>query len=226
MTGRTFFTIAMTLAAASAAPAAASAQESADRVLERAVATYAGMRTVRASFEQTIANPLTGSDMVAHGEFQRQAPNLVSIRFSDPAGDRIVSDGRVLWLFLPSTNPGQAFKMPLSADGIGVLDPTALMREPKSRFDIEDGGSARIGEFATRVLTLTPKTTTEPVSRATLWIDGQGFVRQFEVVETSGITRRIRMLSIRPNAAVDRSLFSFTPPAGVRVVDQTRGGVL
>ena len=43
---------------------------------------------------------------------------------------------------------------------------------------------------------------------------------QFEVVEPSGITRRIRITSLDINVPVDRGAFTFTPPSGVRVVER------
>ncbi|HUF27787.1 MAG TPA: outer membrane lipoprotein chaperone LolA [Gemmatimonadaceae bacterium] len=205
---------------ANASPAGA--QDAAQVAVDRAVAAYEGMKTLRATFEQTLTNPLTGSTMHASGEFQRQQPNLISVRFTDPAGDLIVVDGSAIWMYLPSTNPGQAFKMPMDAAGAMAFDPAQLMRDPGTRFEITDGGSATIGSRSVRVVKLAPGSRTEPFTSATLWIDdADGLIRQFEVVEQTGITRRIRMLTIQPNAVVQRASFSFTPPRGVQVVDQT-----
>src|SRR5256884_8535263 len=37
-------------------------------------------------------------------------PSRFSMRFSAPKGDRIVADGRFLWLYTPSTTPGQVLR--------------------------------------------------------------------------------------------------------------------
>src|ERR687884_452344 len=66
--------------------------------IDRAAAAYAKVRTARATFEQTLTNPLTGSVLVSRGEFQQQRPNRLAVRFTDPAGDRIVADGKYVWL--------------------------------------------------------------------------------------------------------------------------------
>jgi outer membrane lipoprotein-sorting protein len=59
-------------------------------------------------------------------------------------------------------------------------------------------------------------------TRATVWVDDQdGVIRQFEVTESNGITRRIRLTALSLNAAVDRDAFKFTVPKGVKVVDRT-----
>jgi hypothetical protein len=34
----------------------------------------------------------------------------IAVRFTDPAGDRIVADGRSLWIYLPSTAPDQVIR--------------------------------------------------------------------------------------------------------------------
>ncbi len=51
-----------------AAPAPAQQRD----LLDRAVTTWTKVRTARATFEQTIANPLTGSTLAATGTYQQQ----------------------------------------------------------------------------------------------------------------------------------------------------------
>src|SRR5688500_8053914 len=81
-------------------------------VMDRAVKRYIDMRSMSADFRQTISNPLTGMTSVSRGVLLRKDPNLLSITFSDPKGDKIVSDGSALWVYLPSSAPGQVIKMP------------------------------------------------------------------------------------------------------------------
>ena len=201
-----------------AAPLAA---QSADATLEKAVETYAAMKSVRASFEQTIENPMTGSKAVARGEIQQRKPNQLSVRFTDPAGDRIIVDGTSVWVYLPSTNPGQVIKQSVNAGSAAMLDPASeLLRSPRTRYTITDAGTARLGDRATRVLTLVPKAEMG-FARATVWIDpADGTLRQFEVVDANGLSRRVRLTNIRMNAATDAAAFRFTPPAGVKVFEQ------
>lgn len=210
--------IALSLAATTALPAGA---QSADATLEKAVATYADMKSVRASFEQTIENPMTGTKVTAKGEIQQRKPNLLSVRFTDPAGDRIVVDGSSVWVYLPSTNPGQVIKQAASAGSAAMLDPASeLLRAPRTRYTITDGGTARLGSRTTRVLTLVPKTEMG-FAKATVWIDpSDGTLRQFEVVDANGLSRRVHLTNIRMNAATDPAAFRFTPPAGTKVFEQ------
>jgi outer membrane lipoprotein-sorting protein len=56
---------------------------------------------------------------------------------------------------------------------------------------------------------------------ATVWVDDDdGIVRQFQVVDGTGSTRRIRFTKLAFNVPVDKSQFSYTPPSGVKIVDR------
>jgi outer membrane lipoprotein carrier protein len=207
------------VAAAAALPLAA--QDLSGRTIDRAVAAYAKVRTARATFEQTIDNPLTGSALTSRGEFQQERPGRLSVRFTDPQGDRIVADGKAVWLYLPSTAPDQVIKMPATREGTGTVDLAGqFLDQPKTRYVITDGGADTVSGRPTRVVRLVPRTA-QPFAKAAVWVDdADGTVRQFEVTDGSGIVRRVRLTSLRLNVPVDRKAFSFTPPKGVRIYEQ------
>ena len=215
-----YMAVAALAVAVTAVPARA---QDVDALLRRAADTYTASRTAKARFEQTITNPMTGSTVMARGELQRQEPNKFDIRFTDPAGDRIVSDGTHLWVYVPSTNPGQVIKMPLAATAGAVpMDLGAqFFTKPTTRFTVKDAGIAKVDGRATRALVLTPKQAGEAFTRATVWLDEKdGTLRQFEMVDGMGLTRLVRILGLTANAPVKASTFTFRPPAGVRIVDQ------
>jgi len=192
-------------------------------LLDRAVAAWAKVKTARATFEQTITNSLTGRTLTASGEYQQQRPGKLSVRFADPANDRIVADGKHLWLYLPSSAPGQVIRTDLKEGGSGTVDLSAqFLTAPRSRYTITPGGAADIGGRATHSFTLVPKDRdTARFQTATVWIDdADATIRQFEVTENSNVQRRVRMTSFKTNVPVDASAFVFDVPSGVRVVDR------
>lgn len=192
-------------------------------LLDRAVAAWAKVKTARATFEQTITNSLTGRTLTASGEYQQQRPGKLSVRFSDPANDRIVADGKRLWLYLPSSAPGQVIRTSLKDGGSGTVDLSAqFLTAPRSRYTVTPGAAADVGGRATHTFTLVPKVKEgAPFQTATVWIDdADATIRQFEVTENSGVQRRVRMTSFRTNVPVDASAFAFSVPQGVRVVDR------
>ena len=202
--------------------AAAQSRAQAD-LLDRAVAAWTKVKTARATFEQTITNPLTGRTLTASGEYQQERPGKLSVRFTDPANDRIVSDGSRLWLYLPSTTPGQVIRTSVKNAGAGTVDLSAqFLIAPRSRYTVTPAGTAQVSGRATHAFTLVPKQKDgAPFQTATVWIDdADATIRQFEVTEPSGVQRRVRLTSFRLNAPVDASAFKFEVPEGVRIVDR------
>jgi outer membrane lipoprotein carrier protein len=190
--------------------------------LKSAIAAYRDARTISATFDQTVSNPLTDHTLTVSGELLRQRPNLLSISFDGDDADRIVSDGSDLWVYLPSTAPGQVIKVPATAGEKGMLvDPMGqILSAPVESYTIDDAGTATIRGRATHAVTLTPKSRDALFTRATLWIDdADGLVRQLESTEPSGLLRKITVTRFRTNVTIPRSSFRFTPPAGTRVID-------
>ncbi|HEX2779605.1 MAG TPA: outer membrane lipoprotein carrier protein LolA [Gemmatimonadaceae bacterium] len=203
----------------SAVGGGAGAQSSADAPLERAVAAYRNVRTLRATFDQTLTNPVTSRSSVAKGELLVKRPGKVAVRFSEPAGDRIVSDGSRVWIYLPSSAPGQVIRSRVDTQGMGLDVSTELLTAPRTRFAVTDGGAAMVGERATHVVTLVPKTPRN-YTRARLWVDDRdGLVRQLELTEQSGVTRLVLFRTLQLNATIPASAFKFAVPKGVKVYD-------
>lgn len=214
----TLFAVALTLVSTPAR-----AQDAAGAAIDRAVDAYAKVRTARASFEQVVSNPLTGSRLQSRGEFEQARPDRFAFRFTDPKGDLIVADGKFVWLYLPSSTPGQVIRAPLTADVEGSIDLIGtFFTNPRTRYTVTDAGAATVAGRATRAVTLTPKTRGDGFVRAKVWIDlADGTLRQFEAEELSGVVRLVTITAFTPNAPVAPTAFRFRPPRGVRVVDQS-----
>jgi outer membrane lipoprotein carrier protein len=190
-------------------------------LLDRAVAVWAKVKTARATFVQTINNPLTGRALTANGEYQQERPGKLAVLFADPANDRIVADGQYVWLYLPSSAPDQVIKTTQSAAGTGTVDLTAqFLTAPRSKFNIEAIGTQTVSGRATHGFNLVPKNTKGAAFHAaSVWIDDEdATIRQFEVTDAQGVQRKVRLTSFKTNVPVDARAFVFTPPAGVRVV--------
>ena len=192
-------------------------------LLDRAVAAWAKVKTARGTFEQTIINPLTGRTLTATGEYQQDRPGKLAVTFSEPANDRIIADGKSVWLYLPSSAPDQVIKSPQGAGGAGTMDLTAqFLTAPRAKYTINPVGALVVSGRPTHGYNLIPKSSQDaPFKVASVWIDdADATIRQFEVVEASGVKRTVRLTSLKTNVAVDASAFKFTVPAGVRIVER------
>jgi outer membrane lipoprotein carrier protein len=199
----------------------ATLQSPADRAIDAAVKAYADIRTARASFEQTITNPLLGSTLHSKGEFEQSRPNRFAFRFTDPKGDVIICDGRYVWVYLPTSTPGRVNRAPCGGEQSGSLDLIGeFFSNPRERYTIGDGGAATVGTRRAQIVQLTPRSKDADFLRAKVWIDpANGSLLQFEAVEPTGLTRLVRITSFTPNAAISAGAFRFTVPNGVKVVD-------
>lgn len=212
------------LAATLTVPSATFAQ-SVDATLDRAIAAWGKVKTVRGTFEQTVTNPITNSSAKASGTYMQSRPNRLAIRFNSPANDAIVADGKALWIYLPSSAPGQVIKRAAADRAAVPIDPTGqFLDAPRSKYDISAAGTKTIdGHAAHGLLLVAKKGGSAPVARATVWIgDDDSLIREFESSDAAGVTRRVHLTSIQLNTALDAGAFTFTPPKGVKIVDQSK----
>ena len=217
-----FAPVALVAAALAAIPSAAHAQ-SADAVIDRAVAAYSRLNTMRAGFTQTLTNPLTGTTQTTSGTILRKKPNLLSIDFE--SGDRVAADGSTLWVYLPSSTPGQVMRMPANGASAGAMDPAGeFLESPRTRFTVTSSGTATLGGRPTHAVTLVPKRQNPNFTSAKVWIDdADSSIRQFDIETANGLKRHVVITSFTANPAISRASFRFVPPKGARIVDQASG---
>jgi outer membrane lipoprotein carrier protein len=225
-----FFPIsALTVFSALAAPCVSpllAQSADADAAYTRVATSWSATKTLQANFDQKITNPILGRTVASKGVFVQERPNRVSITFTDPVGDRIVGDGKHLWVYLPSSTPGQVLKLPADADGAVVADLLGqLLDTPKRSFTISGGESILVEGRSTRRVQLTPKNpTTFPFSKAVLWIDDkEPRPVRVQVLDGQGIDRTITLTSWAPDVVLPKNAFTFVTPKGAKVSTKIPG---
>src|SRR5712671_1261152 len=206
-----------------AAPVGSYAQN-ADAVIDRAVAAYSLLNSMRAGFTQTLTNPLTGSTQTTSGVILRKKPNFLSINFD--SGDRIAADGSALWVYLPSSTPGQVMRMPAKGSSADAIDPAGeFLDSPRTRFTVTSSGTATLGGRPTHAVTLVPKRPNPNFTSAKVWIDdADSSIRQFDIETANGLRRHVVITSFTANPSLSRASFRFVVPKGAKIVDQAAGG--
>ncbi len=193
-------------------------------VLDHASQTYQTITTLSADFVQIVANPMIGGPDTTRGRLYQMRPSRFAMRFRVPKGDRIVADGRYLWLYTPSTTPGQVIRSRIPA--YGTTGPNLIgqfVERPRERYTARYLRSDSVPGDSADVVVLKPKTEDQPYSEAVLWVGrSDGLVRRLEITETSGGGQRrtVILRNLAVNGGVPGREFTFSPPAGVRVVDQ------
>lgn len=218
--------VALAFAFAVVGSAPLGAQTGAESAYNRVARAWNGTKTLEAQFEQQITNPLLGRSVSSRGVFLQERPSKVAITFSQPAGDRIVSDGKSLWVYLPSSTPGQVLKLPADADGAVVADLLGqLLNTPRQAFTISGGEAQSIDGRAARRVQLVPKSTaTVPFQRAVLWIDDQDpRPLRVQVIDGQGVDRTITLTSWRAGVTLPKDAFTFMVPKSVKVATKLPG---
>jgi len=191
-------------------------------ILDRASASFDTVRTLQADFIQIVDNPMLGDPDTTRGILFQERPSYFAMRFSDPKGDRIVADGKKLWLYTPSSTPGQVIRSEIPRTGsTGPNLIGQFVEHPRERYTAWYVRGDSLADGPVDVLALTPKTQDLPYSEATLWIAKRdGLVRRIDLVENSGQRRTIVLGTLTVNRAIASREFRFSPPSGLRVVDQ------
>lgn len=191
-------------------------------VLDRASAAYQTVTTLSAEFVQVVANPLLGAPDTTRGKLYQMRPSHFAMRFTHPRGDRIVADGRHLWLYTPSSTPGQVIRTAIPS--VGTAGPNLIaqfVERPRERYRARYLRADSLAAGMADVVALVPRATDLPYSEAVVWIDrDDGLVRRIEIMETSGQRRTLVLEKVVVNRGVPSREFIFAPPAGLRVVDQ------
>lgn len=145
------------------------------------------------------------------------------MRFSDPPGEAIVIDGKHVWIYTPSTVPGQVIRSRVPSGGpvYGYNLLAWLLDRPAERYKARYLRSERIAARPNDVIELVPAVPDLPFSRAIVWLDREDALpRRLEIQEQSGATRTLRLKRLRVNEPVPKEAFTFKIPPGARVVDQ------
>jgi outer membrane lipoprotein carrier protein len=190
-------------------------------VLDHASAVYQTITSLAADFTQVVANPMLGAPDTTHGRLYQMRPSRFAMRFTDPKGDRIVADGRFLWLYTPSTTPGQVLRSRIPEYGTGPNLIGQFVEHPRDRYTARYVRVDSLADGVADAVALVPKAGDLPYSEATIWVSrDDGLVRRLDIVEASGQRRTVMLRDIRVNGGVPGRELTFSPPAGVRVVDQ------
>ena len=197
----------------------AAAQEDGAAVLRRAAAAYRTVKAMSADFRQEQENPILRRRITSRGTFFQQQPDKFLMRFSEPAGDVVVGDGRYFWIYYPSHDAKQVIRLPASV-GQGVDLQAQFIGDPTKRFDYTLLGKEQVGGRQASVLMLVPK---EAAGYRSLkvWIDDKdSLIRRFVLTNDNGVVQNFELANLQTNPRLDPAIFRFTPPAGATIVER------
>ena len=204
-----------------AAPPLIAQEQDPTAIIERAAQSYRRITSFRADFRQVIADSMIGT-FESRGKLVQSGESKLSMRFTDPQGEAIVMDGERLWVYTPSTTPGQVLRLKVPTDptyGPNVL--AWILTRPSERYQARYLRADAVGGRGADVIVLTPIDRSLPFTQAVVWIDQfDNLPRRLEIRERSGQQRTLVLTAVETNRRVSDATFRFDIPAGVRIVDQ------
>lgn len=220
MLGALFLAIPLLL---TAADARAQSTAEAIQVLERASDRHERLDALCADFTQemrvTLLNQITRSE----GRICQKSPDLLSMRFTDPAGDLVIADGEHLWMYFPSMDPEQVVRQPLEGSRGRFDFHREFLANPGDKYTPTHHGMETIDGRSAHVIHLVPRGESTYRS-ARVWIDEQdALIRRVRIEGDNGSIRTVDLRDVELDPAVDAELFRFTPPQGVQVVSGFQG---
>lgn len=212
-------------AALAAAPRAtdglASAMQAAPdvrEILARAESTYNGLSSLRARFTQTIEVPLLERTRTGSGAWYQKGRGRFKMEFEDPVGDVIVADGTYIWLYYPTTNPGQVIRSTIEArtTGAHMVDLQGrIFEDAKTIYDAEYLLEEVVTDRPAHLIELIPREDS-PYRRVRVWVDTETYlVRKFEITEENETVRTVELGRLEPDAPIPDWYFRFDPPPNV-----------
>ena len=158
----------------------------------------------------------------SRGDLVQAGSANLAMRFSEPKGEAIVLDGTYVWVYTPSTAPGQVIRMGIPTDP--VYGPNVLSRildKPTDRYGVRALDRELLEGRPMDVVEFLPNVADPLFKRAVIWFDPQsGLPRRLVLDELTGVRRTLTLSRIRVNGPVSRKDFSFEIPAGVRVIER------
>jgi outer membrane lipoprotein carrier protein len=200
--------------------AARLAAQDADSALARAQRAYDGMRTLKAAFHQTLTNPMLGNPEQSRGVLFLQPPGRFAMRFTEPADDRIVADGRWLWIYAPSSVPHQVIRQAIPSAGTNTPNLfSQFVDHPSARYRAAYVRPDTILGEPVDVVRLEPRSRDAVFREAVLAISRRdGWMRRLSLVEESGQRRELVFERLDLNIVIPPGELRFAVPRGTRVV--------
>lgn len=216
--------LALALLAALPAAATPSGGRAADpaEILARLDAHLASIESMEGRFIQSFVSSGLGVPQTEEGRFAIRRPDLMRWEYRSPEEKLAVSDGRNTWLYMPEEETVYKGSVSQWKEGgaFAVLAGGSLRQEYEA-LSVGVEGATRKGDLLLRLKPLSPR---EQYEYLDIQFDPRSLALH-SITAIDGMGNRVAVIlsQVRENVALERSRFEFTPPEGVRVVDQSPG---
>jgi outer membrane lipoprotein carrier protein len=186
-----------------------------DAIVKKLQSRYDSTDGFRADFTQEVESATLGQKVESRGTVMFKKPGRMRWEFSEPP-QTLVSDGKFFWFYQPAEK--QVLKTPFHQVFSSTTPASFLLGV--GRLD-QDFNISLTGETADSYqLHLTPKKDPEALGLLDLVVSAKTFdILQVTVTDPLGNVTRLHFSNIDRKASLDDTLFHFTVPPGVDVIE-------
>ncbi len=176
---------------------------------------FNGLKTLKADFQQTVADAQFATPQSATGTLAISRPGKFRWDYREPYQQLIVADGKKVWIYDVDLE-----QVTVKSLGETLGNTPALLLssdEPLERnFSLKDLGD----QDGLAWVELDPKDSDVSFSRIRLGFNG-GVLRKMELLDNLGQTTLLSFKKVQRNPSLDAGLFRFAPPQGVDIFNAT-----
>lgn len=194
-------------------------------VARQVIKKFDDLNSVTGHFQITTTDG--GRTRTMRGRYYFQKPNKLRYEFDSPAGNLIVSNGRVMWFYIRRNNlvgrqdlsiqKNNSSGQPIFVNGV-VSGLRRLFNKYHYKFD-SAVQPREIDGKKTYVLSMNQRTRIGGYEKLTLYVDASTFlVRKAEGSDGYGKKSRMVFNNIKLNPSLEGKLFQYSPDDRVRVV--------
>lgn len=190
---------------------AAGANDSLADVLAGIHKKYAGMRDMKGRFTQEAYNRVSKMTLKETGTVYIKRPGLMRWDYQSPQIKQLIVNGRTTWFYVPEDR--QVIK--------GEIEETAFAFLTHNK-DLSEDFDGTLGQNDGKLILveLTPRKKMGNIAKIRLSVTPDTRdVRKVVTVDNFNNATTISLSDIQTNINMDARLFTFTTPAGVRVMD-------
>ena len=175
---------------------------------------YSEIKSYSASFDQTVMDEKMNLLEASSGELSIQRPGKFYWHYATPSEQLIVGDGKQVWIYdveLEQITHRQS-------EAAVTQTPAMLLSgegDLAETFILEDAGQ-RDGLDWVRMI---PKSRDSGFTDIHIGFSG-GSLQLLEMQDNFGQTTQIRFKNVKENSDIPEQTFTFTPPAGVDVIEE------
>ncbi len=193
----------------------------ADPLAGKIQARYDSMSGMKGEFTQVLTHKESGTKEQRKGVLYFKKPLLVRWETKSPVKELLVVTPKEIWNAFPDEDLAYKYASDLTNDSRSLVRVVTGQSRLEQDFYIENKGE---DNGLTKLLAY-PKEPTQALTEAVFWVDlSSNLIKRFRIIDFYGNENDITFTSQEVDPRLADSLFTYTPPKGMKVEDRSKGG--